>query len=122
MTYESEPEFERVVIQRLANAGWVNHSTGKPEILRYKTEKKLIANWADILFENNNTIDRLNDAPLTDGEMKQILDQIKSLRTPVNLNRFINGKFITIKRDNPDDTLHFGKEISLKIYDRQEIA
>ena len=29
---------------------------------------------------------------------------------------------MSIKRDNPDDKLHFGTEISLKIYDRREIA
>lgn len=54
--------------------------------------------------------------------MGQILEQIKSLRTPVKLNGFINGGSILIKRDNEDDKAHFGKEISLKIYDRKEIA
>ena len=122
MIFKTEAEFEEAVIDRLVDAGWVNHSTGQPEILRYKTEKELIKNWADILFENNNEIDRLNDVPLTEGEMHQILEQIKTLRTPVRLNGFINGKTVTVKRDNPDDKLHFGKEISLKIYDRQEIA
>ena len=29
---------------------------------------------------------------------------------------------MSIVRDNPDDKLHFGKEVSLKIYDRREIA
>lgn len=38
------------------------------------------------------------------------------------LNKFINGKTISITRDNVDDKLHFGKEVSLKIYDRKEIA
>ena len=122
MVFESELDFENALIQRLANAGWVNHATGQPEILRYKTEKDLIRNWADILFENNNSQDRLNDAPLTDGEMQQIMEQIKNLRTPVKLNGFINGKTVIVKRDNPADQLHFGHEVSLKIYDRQEIA
>lgn len=54
--------------------------------------------------------------------MGQILEQIKSLRTPVKLNGFINGGSILIKRDNEDAKAHFGKEISLKIYDRKEIA
>ncbi|MBF4212864.1 hypothetical protein EI533_34990, partial [Pseudomonas donghuensis] len=47
---------------------------------------------------------------------------ISALRTPLKLNGLINGKTVTIVRDNPDDMLHFGKEISLKIYDRHEIA
>ena len=54
--------------------------------------------------------------------MDQIIDQIKTLRTPLKLNEFINGKTVSIKRDNQDDKMHFGKEISLKIYDRNEIA
>ncbi len=54
--------------------------------------------------------------------MQQILEQVNTLRTPVRLNTFINGKTISIKRDNPEDKAHFGKEISLKIYDRNEIA
>ena len=40
----------------------------------------------------------------------------------VKLFKLSDGKSVAIKRDNPDDTLHFGKEISLKIYDRHEIA
>ena len=64
----------------------------------------------------------MNDYPLTDGEMQQILEQIKNLRTPLKLNGFINGKSVSVIRDNPDDKLHFGKEVSLKIYDRREIA
>ena len=82
----------------------------------------MIRNWADILFANNRQQDVLNDCPLTDGEMQQIIDQIIALRTPVRLNDFINGKSVGIKRENPDDTQNFGREVSLKIYDRREIA
>ena len=32
------------------------------------------------------------------------------------------SSMISIKSDNQDDKMHFGKEISLKIYDRNEIA
>ena len=91
-------------------------------VLKNYSEKDLLRNWADILFENNRDIDRLNDYPLTDGEMQQILEQVVTLKTPVKLNGFINGKSVTIIRDNPDDKVHFGKEVSLKIYDRREIA
>lgn len=54
--------------------------------------------------------------------MQQILEQITELSSPLKLNGFINGKTVAITRDNPDDKLHLGKEISLKIYDRREIA
>lgn len=116
MVFTKEADFEEALINLLSKKGW------EEKVLRYPTEADLLRNWADILYQNNNTIDRLNDCPLTDGEMRQILDQIAYLRTPLKLNGFINGKTISVKRDNKADKLHFGKEISLKIYDRQEIA
>lgn len=116
MIFNKEADFENALITLLFDKGW------EPEVIRYPTEADLIQNWANILFENNRDIDRLNDQRLTEGEMQQIMEQIKTLRTPVKLNGFINGKTVTIKRDNPADTLHFGREVSLKIYDRQEIA
>ena len=115
--FASELEFEKTVVNKLVNdCGW------KGGVIKNPSEKDLIRNWADILFKNNRSIDRLNDYPLTDGEMNQIIEQIKTLKTPLKLNGFINGKTISIRRDNPDDKLHFGKEVSLKIYDRNEIA
>ena len=116
MTYTSEAQFEAALIDELSNKGW------EKTVLKTPTEADLLKNWAQILFENNREQDRLNDTPLTDGEMQQILEQITELRTPLKLNGFINGKTVAITRDNPADTLHLGKEISLKIYDRREIA
>lgn len=116
MTFENEKEFECALINILKTKGW------EENVIKYPTEKDLINNWANILFENNREIDRLNNYPLTDGEMDQILEQVNKLQTPLKLNSFINGKTVTIKRDNPNDIEHLGKEISLKIYDRQEIA
>lgn len=117
MVFGREAVFEAALINLLTEKyGW------EPEILRYKTEEDLVQNWKQILFENNRDADRLNDVPMTDGEMQQILDQITRLHTPLKLNGFINSKTVAIKRDNPADELHFGKEVSLKIYDRQEIA
>ena len=116
MVFEQEAAFETALINLLTEKyGW------EPEILRYKTEEDLIQNWKQILFENNRDVDRLNDVPLTDGEMQQILDQITRLRTPLKLNGFINGKTVAVKRDNPADELHFGKEVSLKIYDVRKL-
>jgi type I restriction enzyme R subunit len=116
MIFKTEAEFEAALITALQNKGW------EDRVLKYPTEKSLLKNWANILFENNRSIDRLNDAPLTDTEMQQILEQILTLRTPLKLNGFINGKTVSIIRDNPNDPLHLGKEVSLKIYDRHEIA
>lgn len=116
MIFNTEPDFEMALIKILSEKGW------EKDVLKNYSEDDLLQNWADILFENNRDIDRLNDYPLTDSEMQQILEQIKALRTPLKLNGFINGRSVSIVRDNPDDKLHFGKEISLKIYDRREIA
>ncbi len=44
--------------------------------------------------------------------MQQIIEQITELRTPLKLNGFINGKTVSIKRDNPDDKLHLARNQS----------
>ena len=115
-TFKNEADFEAALVSRLQDFGW------KGGVLHQPSEKDLLANWAEILYKNNPGIDRLNGCRLTDGEMQQILEQIATLRTPMKLNGFINGKTVSIKRDNPDDALHFGKEVSLYIYDRRDIA
>ena len=76
MLFENEAAFEAALIHLLIDKyGW------EPEILRYKTEEDLVRNWKQILFENNRDVDRLNDVPLTDGEMQQVLDQVARLRS-----------------------------------------
>ncbi|MCT7631124.1 HsdR family type I site-specific deoxyribonuclease [Aliarcobacter butzleri] len=117
MTFINEAEFEKALIKVLRDKGWGEH-----DVIKNPTEEELLENWAKILFENNKGIDRLNNIPLTHSEMQQILEQINILKTPLKLNSFINGRTVSIVRDNEEDKLHFGKEISLKIYDRAEIA
>ena len=115
--FTSELAFEDALVGVLEkDYGWKNGTFNHP------TEQDLLDNWANILYENNRGIDRLNGEPLTQGEMAQIVEQIVELRTPMRLNGFINGKTVTITRDNEADQLHFGKQVSLHIYDRQEIA
>jgi len=114
--FKHERDFENALVDLLlAEKGW-------QKVIHNPTEQDLIKNWAEILYENNRDVDKLNNQRLTDGEMAQIIEQINNLKTPLRLNGFINGKSVSIVRDNPADTLHFGKEISLKIYDRMEIA
>lgn len=117
MTFINEAEFEKALIKVLRDKGWGEH-----DVIKNPTEEQLLENWAKILFENNKSIDRLNNTPLTHSEMQQILEKIIELKTPLKLNSFINGRTVSIVRDNEEDKLHYGKEISLKIYDRAEIA
>lgn len=114
--FDKEVDFEHALITALQSNGWAE------EVIHHPTEEDLIQNWANILYENNQDIDRLNGQPLVKEEMDQLLEQIRNLKTPLALNGFINGKTVAITRKNPKDTLHYNKEISLKIYDRQEIA
>lgn len=114
--YDDELKFEADFIRSLQSNGWTDG------VLKNPTERDLLDNWAKILFENNRQQDRLSDYPLTETEMQQVIDKINELKFPIKLNSFINGRTISIIRDNPNDLLHKGKEISLKIYDRQEIA
>lgn len=115
-SFENEGKFEEALIKRLHDYRW------EENVLRYKTEKELIKNWAEIIYENNRGIDNLGNYPLTETEMQQIIDNINALRTPFMLNSFILGKETSIKRDNPDDTAHLGQEVRIKLYDPFEIA
>ena len=87
MTFQKEADFEEALIKVLADKGW------EKEVIKNPTEQDLIRNWAKILYDNNRGIDRLNNYPLTDGEMQQIIEQITELRTPLKLNGFIFEKF-----------------------------
>ncbi|MEY8314961.1 type I restriction endonuclease subunit R, EcoR124 family [Adlercreutzia muris] len=118
MVFDSEAAFEEAVIDGLKSYGW-DDAGG---VLRYPTEQDLIDNWASILYENNKHRDCLNNVPLTATEMQQIIEQVVAKRTPVAINELINGKEIVIKRDNPGDKLHEGRDVALKIFHRDEIA
>lgn len=112
--FNKEADFENALIALLATKSW------EKEVLRHPTEEKLIANWQEHLDKTNQHIDKL-DVPLLRSEMNQILEQVQALKTPYALNGFINGKTVAIKREN-EESRHFGKEVSLDIFDREEIS
>ena len=112
--FNKEADFENTLITLLATKSW------EKEVLRYPTEEDLIANWQAHLNKTNQHIDKL-DVPLLRSEMNQILEQVQALKTPYALNDFINGKTVAIKRENKASR-HFGKEVSLDIFDREEIS
>lgn len=116
--FNRETPFEVAMVEALRRKGWGQHP-----VLMYPTEADLIENWRQILSKLNSGIDCLNNCPLTDGEMQQVIQQVRDLRSPLRLNsEFINGKSISIVRDNPDDTLHFGKTVNPIVYDKQKIG
>ena len=112
--FKKEADFEKALVQMLSTKGW------ETETLDYPDEAALIANWQAHLDKTNAHIDRL-DVPLVESEMAQILEQVNQLKTPYKINEFINGKTVSVKRENPESR-HFGKEISLEIFDREEIS
>ena len=112
--FNKEADFENALIALLSTKSW------EKEVLRYPTEEELIANWQAHLNKTNQHIDKL-DVPLIRSEMNQILEQVHALKTPYALNGFINGKTVAIKREN-EASRHFGKEVSLDIFDREEIS
>lgn len=112
--FNKEADFENALIALLTTKSW------EKEVLRYPTEEDLIANWQAHLNKTNQHIDKL-DVPLLRTEMNQILEQVQALKTPYALNGFINGKTVAIKREN-EKSRHFGKEVSLDIFDREEIS
>lgn len=112
--FNKEADFENALIALLATKSW------EKEVLCHPTEEDLIANWQAHLDKTNQHIDKL-DVPLLRSEMNQILEQVQALKTPYALNGFINGKTVAIKREN-EKSRHFGKEVSLDIFDREEIS
>ena len=112
--FNKEADFENALIALLTTKSW------EKEVLRHPTEEDLIANWQVHLNKTNQHIDKL-DVPLIRSEMNQILEQVQALKTPYALNGFINGKTVAIKREN-EESCHFGKEVSLDIFDREEIS
>ena len=114
--FEKELDFENALCELLPKHGW------STEILHHSTEQELIDNWAGIIYDMNRERERLGNFPLTSTEMQQIIDQVNRCGSPYKVNKFINGKFVCIKRDNPADTVNCGKEVYLKIFDPAEIS
>ena len=110
-----ELDFEKALADFLPQHGW------DPNVIMNPTEEFLIKNWADIIFRNNRDMNRLGDFELTDSEMQQILTQVDNLKNPYEVNKFINGGQVMIKRDNQADKINYGKEVYLTIFNAREI-
>ena len=113
--FTKELDFEKALADLLPQHGW------EPQVLMNPTEEQLIKNWAAIIYNNNRDVNRLGDFPLTGTEMQQIMTQVDNLKNPYEVNQFINGGQVMIKRDNQDDKINFGKEVYLTIFNAKEI-
>lgn len=115
--FRNEAEFEDAVIYNLTHKyGW------SPNVLNYATEADLVANWARIVFENNNTPDRLNGVPLSPIEVETLLDEVAALPNPAAVQRWLQGKETILTRNNPLDTQNHGREIPLTIFSPSEVG
>ena len=110
-----ELDFEKALADLLPQHGWDSN------IIMNPTEQDLIENWSAIIYNNNRDMNRLGDFPLTDGEMQQIMIQVDNLKNPYEVNKFINGGQVMIKRENQDDKINYGKEVYLTIFNASEI-
>ena len=113
--FTKELDFEQALTDLLKQHGW------EPQVLKNPTEEDLIRNWAAIIFNNNREITRLGEYPLTDTEMQQIITQVDALKNPYEVNKFINGGQVVVRRDNKDDKVNYGKEVYLTIFNAQEV-
>ena len=115
-TFTVEKLFEQSLAELLINHGW------EKEIIMNPTEEDLVKNWADIIYNNNREREKLGNYPLTESEMRQVVDKVNMCASPYELNKLINGKNIQIKRDNQQDKNNYGKDVYLKIFDAKEIC
>lgn len=120
MQFKNELEFEKVIIEKLTK----DMGQWNSNILEFKNENELISNWKNIIQSNNNQTDRLNNHPLNDDEMHQIVSYFdRTLKTPYEINKFLNGDpSISIIRTNQDDKDHYGKRISLVLFNKKHKA
>ncbi len=114
--FVKEVDFEIALVDLLTHHGWEGNVLVQP------SEEDLIKNWARIIFENNRGIAQLGNYPLTASEMQQVIDKVNMCSGPYDTNRFINAEQVCIRRDNPEDSSNWGKEVYLKIFDAKEIC
>ncbi|WHL53710.1 hypothetical protein [Mycoplasmopsis bovis] len=94
MQYKREKDFEDDVVNCLREYGWKgfpdksNPSKQYNVILGNVTEKDLIENWKNILYENNKDI--LNGIELSNDEMNQVIQKVQ------NCQNFVDTKHLLI--------------------------
>ena len=108
MSFAKEKDFQKALVELLTTQkGWMDG------VLEYPSEAELISNWKNVLERINQ--DKLNGRTISNNEMDKILNQLRDIKTPNEINKFINGKEISIIGDD-------GKQLVLFNYDRNSIC
>lgn len=108
MSFTKEKDFQNALTELLTTKkGWLDG------VLKYSSQNDLIANWKNVLEHINQN--KLNGRKISDNEMDKILNQLRDLKTPNDINKFINGKEISIMGDD-------GLPLVLFNYDRNSIG
>lgn len=108
MSFAKEKDFQKALVELLTTKkGWMDG------VLEYPSEAELISNWKNVLERINQ--DKLNGRTISNNEMDKILNQLRDLKTPNEINKFINGKEISVMGDD-------GKQLVLFNYDRNSIG
>lgn len=106
--FNKEKDFQNALTELLTTKkGW------QDGVLKYPSQNDLIANWKNVLEHINQN--KLNGRKISDNEMDKILNQLRDLKTPNDINKFINGKEISIMGDD-------GNQLVLFNYDRNSIG
>ena len=85
----------------------------RPDI---KTTTQLEKNFKEILERNNQ--EKL-DGPLSQGEFRQVLDQIYALNTPYQAGKFLYG---LNGRSEVEVNLEDGRHVFLKVFDQSQVG
>lgn len=117
-SFVSELEFENDLIKALEKNGWQNDSFAN--VLMNPSEQDLVDNFAKIVFANNSESAKLNGVELSEKEINKILEHFR--KSPYEIARMLKEGTITITRDNSSDTKNNCKEITLTIFNKDEIA
>lgn len=117
-SFASELDYEKELVRLLEQNGWQNDSFAN--VLTNPSEQDLVDNFAKIVFANNSESAKLNGVELSQKEISKILGHFR--KSPYEIAKMLKEGSITITRDNPSDTKNNGKEITLIIFNKDEIA
>lgn len=114
-TFRQEAQFEDALVAKLQHHGWQNQAGNTfATVLNHPTEADLVDNWRRIIYAHNRRSESLDSTPLSEGEMRQILNKMNECRTPYAICQFVQSGKVTITRDA--STAVAGRQAALDIF------